>query len=537
MDAAALTAELDAIEGAFGAEALEVTARRLKALEAVLPPSGPIRARWLVDAAVVTHLGGDATGATGLLETALIADPGCVDALDNLADLATTQGALRHVLGVRLRLARLIPGDAGRELAVAVAARACGEWPLAREAAERARALDRSVPGLAALDAELETRPVAAPALERPGRLLIGVEHFFPSSGGSERLAEDAAVALRDLGWDVAIVTGPHPERRPGGHRGLPVFEVRPGHHAADLAAAVAAHRADAILSFAFPLAWPVLEPLALPHPRPRAVVVPCVNGDADVMLREVPARLRSYHALLAGAGAVGHSSLGMLDARLAHELGFPPAYVPNAVIAAAPDPGVLGRAGLAPGEPFLLCVGNMWPEKNHAGLLAHLAAHDDDLPLVHVGTPSAAYPELGAEIAAAAARDPRVRLFGAGTREEVAGLMAAAGALLLPSHVEATPLVVLEAMSHGLPWIATPECGAVHEHEGGRIVPLEDFLPTARALLADEPARRALGAAGREHWAACYTWDAIAPRYDALLRGARELPPLMAPRERALAA
>jgi glycosyltransferase involved in cell wall biosynthesis len=107
---------------------------------------------------------------------------------------------------------------------------------------------------------------------------------------------------------------------------------------------------------------------------------------------------------------------------------------------------------------------------------------------------------------------------------------MRAAKALLLPSRVEATPLVILEAMSHGLPWIATPGCGAVHEHAGGRIVPLTDFLPTARALLADEPARRALGAAGQEHWEACYTWDAIAPRYDALLRGASELPPPAAP-------
>jgi glycosyltransferase involved in cell wall biosynthesis len=536
MDAAALTAELDAIEAAFGAEPLEVTARRLKALEAALPPAGPVRARWMVDAAVVTHGNGNPKGAMGLLESALAADPDSIDALDNMGDLAAEQGGVRHAFGVRLQAARRFPDDPGRTLAVAIAARACGEWSLAREWADRARALDPSLPGLAALDIELASRPHAAPAPERPGRLLIGVEHFFPSSGGSERLAEDAAVALRDLGWDVAIITGQHPDRRPGGHRGLPIFEVRKGQEAADLAAIVAEHRTDAILSFAFPLAWPIFGPLALPHPRPRVVVVPCVNGDADAMLREVGSMLRAYHALLVGAGAVGHSSLGMLDAQMAQELGFPSAYVPNAVIVAEPDPTVLDRVGLAPGDPFLLCVGNMWPEKDHLGLLAHLAQHGDDLPLVHVGTPSADHPELGEEIAAAAARDPRVRLFGTASREEVAGLMASASALLLPSRAEATPLVVLEAMSHGLPWIATPHCGAVHEHEGGRIVPLEDFLPTARALLADEPARCALGEAGREHWRACYTWDAVAPRYDALLRGASELPPLLAPERRPVA-
>jgi glycosyltransferase involved in cell wall biosynthesis len=114
---------------------------------------------------------------------------------------------------------------------------------------------------------------------------------------------------------------------------------------------------------------------------------------------------------------------------------------------------------------------------------------------------------------------------------------MQAASALLLPSRVEATPLVVLEAMSHRLPWIATPGCGAVHEHAGGIVVPLDAFLPTARELLADEPRRRALGEAGHDHWAACYSWEHIAPRYDALLRGARELPPLVAPSGQALAA
>jgi hypothetical protein len=36
--------------------------------------------------------------------------------------------------------------------------------------------------------------------------------------------------------------------------------------------------------------------------------------------------------------------------------------------------------------------------------------------------------------------------------------------ALLLPSRTEATPLAPLEAMSHGVPWIATPACGAAHD-------------------------------------------------------------------------
>ncbi|HET6508902.1 MAG TPA: glycosyltransferase family 4 protein [Baekduia sp.] len=526
-----LAAELDAVEAAFGAEPLPETARRLQALAPRMEDAdGPMRARWLVDLGVVAHGSGEPASALSHMEAALVADPTCLDAIENLAEIAGAHGDPRQALGARLRAAGLRRDDADRWLAVAVAANACGEWPLARRAADRVRAVDPERAGLAVLDVELAMRPSERPVPRRRGRLMIAVEHFFPSSGGSERLAEDAGVALRELGWEVAVVTGRHPDRVSCRHRGLAILEVGHKREATDFAALVEQHAPDAILSFAGPLAWPIMAPLVLPHPRPRAVVVPCVNRDWDATLRRTPMLLRRYHALLAGAGAVGHSSLHSYDARMAAELDLPPTYVPNAVIAADPDPSVLGRVGLAPGDPFLLVVGNMWPEKNHVGLLEHLARHDDDVPLVHVGTPSLLHPGLAEEISAAAGRDPRVRLFGAGSREEVAGLMRGASALLLPSLAEATPLVVLEAMSHGLPWIATPHCGAVHEHAGGRIVDLDAFLPTVRELLADEPARRALGEAGRAHWSACYTWDAIAPRYDALLRGESELPPLVAP-------
>jgi glycosyltransferase involved in cell wall biosynthesis len=533
-----LAAELDAIEASFGADPLERTAQRLEALtEAMQDADGPVRARWLVDLGVVAHARGRLDDAIAHMDAALVVDRTCLDAIENLAEIATTNGDLRQALGARLQAAGVAGDDAQRWLAVATAAEACGEWPLARTAVDRVRALDPQNAAVAPLELALATRPDERPAPKRRGRLWIAVEHFFPSSGGSERLAEDAGVALRELGWDVSVVTGRHPERTSHRHRGLQILEVGHKREATDFAILVAEHAPDAVLSFAGPLAWPILAPLVLAHPRPRAVVVPCVNRDWDEALRRTPFRMRRYHALLAGAGAVGHSSLHSYDARMAAEMDLPPAYVPNAVIAAEPDPSTLAKVGLAPGDPFLLVVGNMWPEKNHLGLLEHLARHDDDLPLVHVGTPSLLHPELARDIEVAAGRDGRVRLFGAGTREEVAGLMQAASALLLPSLAEATPLVVLEAMSHGLPWIATPHCGAVHEHAGGRIVDLEDFLPTARALLADEPARRALGEAGREHWAACYTWDAIAPRYDALLRGERELPPLLAPEPVAAAA
>jgi glycosyltransferase involved in cell wall biosynthesis len=541
-DPAALEAELDAVEAAFGTEPLAAVAARLKALLPALERLPVLRARAFCDLGVIAHANGEVDAAYEWLEGALASDPACVEAVENLADLLATRGDmrlrdLRHALGLRLQATRLMPERADLWVALGNAALVCSESPLAHEAAAAARQRDAGVEGLAALEEQLRHVPGPPAPLHAPGKVLIAVEFFHPSNGGCERLAEDAGIALRDLGWDVEIVTRALPERRGATHRGLRVHEIAEGREPQDLARAVSTAKPDALLAFADPRAWPIMGPVSLAHPRPRIVVVPCVNGDGDAWLRSHPLILRAYAGSLAGVGAVGHSSNHGFDARVCADMGRPQAYVPNAVVAAEPDHGAPAKAGLAPGDPFLLVVGNHWPEKDHLGLLAHLARHDDDLPLVQVGTPSPAFPEVSVQISEAAARDPRVRLFGRATREEVAGLMQAASVLLLPSRVEATPLVVLEAMSHGLPWIATPGCGAVHEHAGGIIVPLDEFLPTARDLLADEPRRRALGEAGHDHWAACYSWEHIAPRYDALLRGARELPPLFAPSGQALAA
>jgi glycosyltransferase involved in cell wall biosynthesis len=116
--------------------------------------------------------------------------------------------------------------------------------------------------------------------------------------------------------------------------------------------------------------------------------------------------------------------------------------------------------------------------------------------------------------VAVAAARDPRVTLLGPATREEVAGAMRDADLLVLPSIAEATPLVLLEAMSHGLPWIVSDTCESASDLAGGRIVAHGRFAAAIAELLADPRERARLGAAGRSQHAAAYSWASVAPRY-----------------------
>ena len=167
---------------------------------------------------------------------------------------------------------------------------------------------------------------------------------------------------------------------------------------------------------------------------------------------------------------------------------------------------------------PIILHVANFWPQEEPPRLPRADARRAGDWRLVCIGGPSADHPGLAREVALAAARDPRVRLLGDATREEVAGAMLQSNLLVLPSIAEATPLVLLEAMSHGLPWIASDTCGSASELAGGTIVAQGGFAAEIERLLADAAERRSLGAAGRAAYTAGYSWDAVAPRYLAAL-------------------
>ncbi len=105
-----------------------------------------------------------------------------------------------------------------------------------------------------------------------------------------------------------------------------------------------------------------------------------------------------------------------------------------------------------------------------------------------------------------------RVRLLG--FRRDVGRLLTASDIFVLPSRHEAFGIVLLEAMSAGVPIVATRTGGIpeiVLEGKTGILAEPADPSGLARALLelADDPGKRqALGRAGRERWAQSFTLD-----------------------------
>jgi glycosyltransferase involved in cell wall biosynthesis len=171
----------------------------------------------------------------------------------------------------------------------------------------------------------------------------------------------------------------------------------------------------------------------------------------------------------------------------------------------------VVARYGLDPGRYFLQ-VSRIVPEKRQLDLIqAYAAARPAGWKLVLVG--GANEGEYAREVTTAAA-SAGVVLTGFRSGKALAQLYAHAGAFILPSSHEGLPIAILEALSHGLPVLASDiapnlEIGL----DASSYFPLGDVATLAQRLSAlaiapeDEAAREA-----RKRWVAqTFDWDRIA--------------------------
>jgi glycosyltransferase involved in cell wall biosynthesis len=189
-------------------------------------------------------------------------------------------------------------------------------------------------------------------------------------------------------------------------------------------------------------------------------------------------------------------------------------------------EPGV-DPAELAAGSPDgagLLCVAPVAAHKGHDVLLAALAMVRD-LPwrCVCVG-PVDRDPAFVARFrdrADASGIAARIQLTGARTPADVERAYATADVLVLASEVESYGMVVVEALAHGVPVIAT-NVGGLPEALGttadgrrpGVLVPPADPRALAEALrrwLSDAELRHALRDTARERRGSLRRWEATA--------------------------
>lgn len=112
--------------------------------------------------------------------------------------------------------------------------------------------------------------------------------------------------------------------------------------------------------------------------------------------------------------------------------------------------------------------------------------------------------------------------------RESVVALFAASDVLAMTSQKEVTPLVILEAMAAGLPWVAT-DIGETSGLCGGFVVPAPKdaqgnsvFTAEVRKLFATSITQSTIPGSGtgggKEQVSEIYDWKNILPQYAALI-------------------
>ena len=205
------------------------------------------------------------------------------------------------------------------------------------------------------------------------------------------------------------------------------------------------------------------------------------------------------------------------LDSSRVHAVhhGVDPVFEPD-----APGGRALVKAALGRDAPYVIYAGMVHPRKNLASLraaMAGLAAEGFPHALVVAGGPATDREDVDDLEREAAAELPgapgRVARFVLPTDRHLAGLMAGADALCLPSHYEGFGIPVVEAMACGTPAVvsdrgalpevvadtgvvATPEPGALRE--------------ALRGLLSDSDRLQSLGRAAARR-AEAFTWERTA--------------------------
>ena len=204
--------------------------------------------------------------------------------------------------------------------------------------------------------------------------------------------------------------------------------------------------------------------------------------------------------------GIVGH---------LARAHGRAATLIPNGVPAPgpAPDTRQLDRFGLEAGR-YVLLVGRLVPEKRHLDLIRAFArARLPGWKLALVGAADHADAHA-AQVLQAASRHTDVVCTGFQQGAALQALYAHAGVFVLPSSHEGQPIALLEALSHGLPVIASdiPPHAELRWPDGA-LFPLGDIDALARRLrdAAARPPTEVDRAALRAWVLERHDWDASA--------------------------
>ena len=180
-------------------------------------------------------------------------------------------------------------------------------------------------------------------------------------------------------------------------------------------------------------------------------------------------------------------------------------------------------EAGIGADDPFLLSVGRLVPVKAHEVLVSAMPAVLKEFPNAKVGIcgDGVLRGDLETQIKSLGL-EGSVKLLG--EQNNIAKFLFSADVFILPSRSEGLPMALLEAMSAGLPVIATRLEGlaeVVVEGVHGLFAPVDDadvLADVILQLLRDPYMRARMGAAAKQRVNEMYSIDHAGEQYLALM-------------------
>ncbi len=364
-------------------------------------------------------------------------------------------------------------------------------------------------------------------------KLLHTVQYYHPRVGGSELLIRNLSEALAKRGHDVTVATAFDPERDFTTLNGVKiaefqvsgnsVFGIR-GPDQAKYIDFVNTGTWDVVLNYAAQIWSTDLLFSSLHHGAFARVIVPCGYSALRSMrmrllywnyFRRLPSYLRQYDAI------VYHTALGP-DWRFGERHGITGRHtiIPNGVPRADSEVGNFRRAYGIETPYLLLSVSNHLWAKGHRmvfDIMRRLTRNDVTAVILGQGTTEC----LAECVCAARSSQGRVIVPIGVPREAVLAAFHEADLFICTSRLEYFPLVLLEAMAAGTPFISR-DVGNARELRGGLVADTPDEMAKlVDTLLGNYEAREALASAGYQEWEAHYQWDNIVDAYEALYRSA----------------
>ena len=343
---------------------------------------------------------------------------------------------------------------------------------------------------------------------------------YSPNIGGSQILAQSLAEGFKNLGHEIEVVTSPNPERDHSKYQ-YKINEVEFLNFSNSDFFLVKNY--DAIFVFA-DLLSPTLSTITPSHTKNSILILNLdeniYNFVQDKNIKQIVQNIKSYtHVVSFCQGAPVNKFLEE------NEINYH--FIPNFSrdILKSKKSKKITKELLGVQGKMIFNHGRFHPNKNIHKMIEAFSSSKltEDFSLVILGAISdpacAKYLNYCNSIINSNGMKDKIKIIKGTTNNVVVdSLLSIADVFMLPSPSEGLPLVLIEAMSAGLPWISTPAGGVpavFGKHSGGVVLDSVDFS----AEDMQDAVYRVLDKNPRNEWEENYNIDLIIKKYAGLIK------------------